>query len=85
AQWHGLALRDSTLWLPFASASLLLERNDQALAWFRLYLKSNPNDWLVQAAYADALDASGYQDKALRLRRQLLRRLDREAVRATPD
>ncbi|EVT85214.1 biofilm formation protein PelB [Pseudomonas aeruginosa VRFPA09] len=82
AQWHGLALRDSTLWLPFASASLLLERNDQALAWFRLYLKSNPNDWLVQAAYADALDASGYQDKALRLRRQLLRRLDREAVRA---
>ena len=55
AQWHGLALRDSTLWLPFASASLLLERNDQALAWFRLYLKSNPNDWLVQAAYADAL------------------------------
>ncbi len=85
AQWHGLALRDSTLWLPFASASLLLERNDQALAWFRLYLKSNPNDWLVQAAYADALDASGYQDKALRLRRLLLRRLDREAVRATPD
>ncbi|MFU1924002.1 tetratricopeptide repeat protein, partial [Klebsiella pneumoniae] len=81
----GLALRDSTLWLPFASASLLLERNDQALAWFRLYLKSNPNDWLVQAAYADALDASGYQDKALRLRRLLLRRLDREAVRATPD
>ncbi|MCR3806503.1 tetratricopeptide repeat protein, partial [Pseudomonas aeruginosa] len=64
AQWHGLALRDSTLWLPFASASLLLERNDQALAWFRLYLKSNPSDWLVQAAYADALDASGYQDKA---------------------
>lgn len=85
AQWHGLALRDSTLWLPFASASLLLERNDQALAWFRLYLKSNPSDWLVQAAYADALDASGYQDKALRLRRLLLRRLDREAVRATPD
>ncbi len=85
AQWHGLALRDSTLWLPFASASLLLERNDQALAWFRLYLKSNPNDWLVQAAYADALDASGYKDKALRLRRLLLRRLDREAVRATPD
>ncbi|MGV8469050.1 tetratricopeptide repeat protein, partial [Pseudomonas aeruginosa] len=80
-----LALANGSHSVLSRSASLLLERNDQALAWFRLYLKSNPNDWLVQAAYADALDASGYQDKALRLRRLLLRRLDREAVRATPD
>lgn len=84
-QWRGLARRDSTLWLPFASAHLLLERNDQALAWFRLYLKSNPNDWLAQAAYADALDASGYRDRALRLRRYLLGRIERGTVRATPD
>ncbi|MBF3046358.1 tetratricopeptide repeat protein, partial [Pseudomonas aeruginosa] len=84
-QWRGLARRDSTLWLPFASANLLLERNDQALAWFRLYLKSNPNDWLAQAAYADALDASGYRDRALRLRRYLLGRIEHGTVRATPD
>lgn len=31
-QWHSLALRGSTLWLPPISANLLLEHNDQTLA-----------------------------------------------------
>ena len=38
-----------------------------------MYLKSNSQDWLVQAAYADALYSAGYQDAAQRLRLKLLR------------
>ncbi|SDN32168.1 tetratricopeptide repeat protein [Pseudomonas jinjuensis] len=83
--WRARALRESELWLPFASANLMLNRNDEALAWFHRYLKTYPDDWLVQAAYADALDAAGYQDRALRLRRILLRQASQERIDATPD
>ncbi|TFY91922.1 biofilm formation protein PelB [Pseudomonas nabeulensis] len=72
-QWRAYAREDRLLWLPFASASQLLGRDAEALAWYRMYLKLSPNDWLVQAAYADALETSGYQDAAQRLRLKLLR------------
>ena len=72
-KWRPYAREDRLLWLPFASASQLLGRDTEALAWYRMYLKLSPNDWLVQAAYADALDTSGYQDAAQRLRLKLLR------------
>ncbi|MFU2327314.1 tetratricopeptide repeat protein [Pseudomonas sp. NFX98] len=72
-KWKAQAREDRILWLPFASASQMLGRDSEALAWYRMYLKSSPNDWLVQAAYADALDSAGYQDAAQRLRLKLLR------------
>lgn len=75
-QWHNLASTDSQLWLPFASASLLVNRNEQALAWFRLYLDTNPLDWLVQSAYADALENAGYFEKALYLRSYLVKQVN---------
>lgn len=73
AKWRSLARGDQAMWLAFASASQMLGRDSEALAWYRLYLKNNPQDWLVQAAYADALDSAGYQDAAQRLRLKLLR------------
>lgn len=72
-QWRPLARRDSRLWLPFAAASQMLGRHDEALAWFHRYLQGNAQDWLIQAAYADALEASGRLEQAQRLRRVLLR------------
>lgn len=75
-QWQNLALKRSALWLPFASANLLLNRSDQALRWFDLYLELNPDDSLVQAAYADALESAGYLDRALRLRRHVLHTIE---------
>lgn len=72
-QWRDLAREDKLLQLPMASAHLALGNTRQALAWYRLYLRAQPGDWLVQAAYADALDSAGYQDSALRLRHRLLR------------
>lgn len=81
-QWEPLARKQSGLWLPFASANLMLNRNDQALRWFDLYLRKDSNDALVQAAYADALDSAGYADRALRLRRHVLRNFEMPLVGA---
>lgn len=83
-QWRALARSDSTLWLPFAAASQLVGRNTEALAWYRLYLQGNSQDWMVQAAYADALESAGYADSAQRLRLKLDRQVTAEQVRATP-
>ncbi|MGY2221255.1 tetratricopeptide repeat protein [Pseudomonas gingeri] len=83
-QWRALARSDSTLWLPFAAASQLVGRNSEALAWYRLYLQANPQDWMVQAAYADALEGAGYADSAQRLRLKLNREVTPELIRATP-
>ncbi len=83
-QWEGLAIKRSALWLPFANANLLLNRSDQALRWFDLYLRLNPDDSLVQAAYADALESAGYSDRALRLRRHVLRNLGMPTQGADP-
>ncbi|SED99729.1 tetratricopeptide repeat protein [Pseudomonas migulae] len=82
-QWKTQAREDRILWLPFASASQMLGRDSEALAWYRMYLKSSPNDWLVQAAYADALDTAGYQDAAQRLRLKLLRSPEGEDIQPT--
>ncbi len=80
AEWRANARQNRLLWLPFASASQLLGRDTEALAWYRMYLRLTPNDWLVQAAYTDALDTAGYQDAAQRLRLKLLRNPEAEGL-----
>ncbi|NUT78209.1 tetratricopeptide repeat protein [Pseudomonas sp. C1C7] len=80
-QWRDIARQDRLLWLPFASASQLLGRDAEALAWYRMYLKTSPNDWLVRAAYADALENAGYEDAAQRLRLKLLRSPEGEDIK----
>ncbi|SDS01675.1 Tetratricopeptide repeat-containing protein [Halopseudomonas xinjiangensis] len=85
ARWNQAAKRVGALWLPFATANQMLQRHEQALAWFRLYLRANADDWLVQAAYADALDAAGRSDQAYRLRGALVQRLDGHALSASPE
>jgi len=84
-QWRALAANDGELWLPFASANMLLNRTGPALGWFRMYLKLRPGDWLVQSAYADALEGAGYADKALRLRTFLLSRIKPGQLAGNPE
>jgi len=79
-QWKAQARGDQVLWLAFASANQMLGRDSEALAWYRMYLKNSPQDWLVQAAYADALYSAGYQDAAQRLRLKLLRSPEGENI-----
>lgn len=75
-QWRLAARSDDLLWLPFAGANQMLGRPVESLAWYRMYLKANPQDWLVQASYTDALEAAGYADAAQRLRLKLTRNVD---------
>lgn len=84
-RWEPLAHKRSSLWLPYASGYLLLNRNELALQWFDRFLRRNPDDLLVQAAYADALDNAGYFDRALRLRRHLAGLFDGRPATAEPD
>ncbi len=71
-EWRPLARAEGSLWLPFASAYSLLGNVQQALYWFRLYVRANPDDQLALAAYADSLEQAGQADSAWRLRRYLL-------------
>jgi hypothetical protein len=72
-EWRDAALADAQLWLPMASAQSALGNRRAALAWYRLAARQQPQNWLAQAAYADALEAAGYSDSAWRWRRALLR------------
>ncbi|WP_437880228.1 tetratricopeptide repeat protein [Pseudomonas sp. LRF_L74] len=84
-QWRQIARADSRMWLAFASAQQMLNNQAEALGWYQRYLQVNPDDWLVQAAYADALETAGRGDSAMRLRRYLLPRLKEGLGTATPE
>ncbi|HCP54115.1 MULTISPECIES: tetratricopeptide repeat protein [Pseudomonas] len=85
AKWQMIARADGIMWLPFASANLMLNRNERALGWLKLYLQGNPNDLLANATYADALDSAGYKDASLRLRTRLLKQLQEQPLPAEPE
>ncbi|UAW99488.1 tetratricopeptide repeat protein [Halopseudomonas nanhaiensis] len=84
-RWHYAARNVGALWLPFATANQMLQRHEQSLAWFRLYLQANADDWVAQAAYADALDAAGRSDQAHRLRDALVVRLQTQPMNESPE
>lgn len=83
-RWRAEARSIASLWLPYAAASQQLGRHEEALAWYRLYLQSNPADRLIRAAYVDALEASGRVDLAQRLRYQLISHLQTTTAAALP-
>lgn len=83
--WRSKARTTSTLWLPYAAANQALGRWDEALAWYQLYLRSNPSSLVVQASYVDALEAAGRHDQAFHFRRVLIDQHRQPAVVATPD
>ena len=84
-RWQSAAKHVGALRLPFATANQLLQRHDQALAWFRLYLRTNADDWVAQAAYADALEAAGRSEQAYRLRQVLMRQLQTQSMHESPE
>lgn len=84
-EWRIVAIHSGNLWLPFAAANQMLGRYDQALAWYHFYLRGQPEDLLVRAAYADALEGAGRSDQALRLRKSLLDRFEQEAAETSPE
>ncbi|MFI8482331.1 tetratricopeptide repeat protein [Pseudomonas sp. NPDC078700] len=84
-KWQAIARADGIMWLPFATANLMLNRTERALAWFKLYLQSHPGDQLVNASYADALESAGYKEAALRLRNKLIKQMLAQTLPTDPD
>jgi hypothetical protein len=74
AAWAAEAERNPVLWDPYAAASMSINRQDQALHWFR---KSGfqRTDALWLMSYAEALDANSQKDQAWQIRRRVWRDL----------
>lgn len=67
--WAADAETDAALWGPFAAANMSINRQPDALHWFR---KSGfpRDDYLWLMSYAECLDATGQPDLAWRIRRR---------------
>lgn len=70
ALWAADAENNAVLWDPYAAASMSLNRQDQALHWFRKGgFRSNDYLWLM--SYAEVLDAVSQKELAWRIRRHV--------------
>ena len=68
--WATEADRNEALWDPYAAALMSLNRQDEALRWFRKSgMKKRDYLWLM--SYAECLDANAQPDLAWRIRRHV--------------
>ncbi len=68
--WAADAENNAVLWDPYAAASMSLNRQDQALHWFRKGgFRSDDYLWLM--SYAEVLDAVSQKELAWRIRRHI--------------
>ncbi len=80
------AEREPRLWGPFAAAHMTLNRQADALRWFRKQAAADSehkNDYLWLMAFAECLDANSQPDLAWRIRRRVWLELRRPEVLAT--
>ena len=78
-------LKNPLLWPALAAGYQVLEQPKQALSYFTAQLKRNPQDFLWQINYADALEQAGQMDLAMRTRRNawMLLKAQRPSITAT--
>lgn len=79
--WAADANDKEALWGPYAAALMSLNRQDEALRWFR---KSNirKQDYLWLMSYAECLDANSQPEQAWRIRRHAWTELRKPAALA---
>lgn len=80
-EWASDAAGNAALWDPYAAALMSLNRQDEALRWFR---KSGirKQDYLWLMSYAECLDANSQPEQAWRIRRHVWTELRQPAVLA---
>ena len=79
--WAADASRHAVLWDPYAAALMSLNRQDEALRWFRKSgIKKQDYLWLM--SYAECLDANSQPEQAWRIRRHAWTALRKPAVLA---
>ncbi len=79
SKWKRVAENDPRFWGGFATAYMLLEEPRKALPYFERKYRKNPEDYLWVLYYADALETSGYDERAWRLRQYAWLTLRKEA------
>ncbi|HEY2517694.1 MAG TPA: tetratricopeptide repeat protein [Polyangiaceae bacterium] len=82
AQFGARAPSTPSLHGAFAAAFDRLDRPRDALPWYARVARATPNDTSMLLSYADALDRSGLPDRALRLRRYALQKVQPRAMKA---
>ena len=65
------AEREPRLWGPFAAAHMALNRQAEALRWFRRQAAEQKNDYLWMMAFAECLEANAQPEVAWRIRRKV--------------
>jgi hypothetical protein len=79
--WAAVASSNAALWDPYAAALMSLNRQDEALRWFRKSgIRKQDTLWLM--SYAECLDANSQPEQAWRIRRHVWTELRRPAVLA---
>lgn len=79
--WAPQAEREPRLWGPYAAAHMGLNRQAEALTWFRRQVDQR-DDYLWQLAFAECLEANAQPDVAWRVRRRAWLELRRPEVLA---
>ncbi|MDB5760274.1 MAG: repeat containing protein, partial [Burkholderia sp.] len=80
-QWAAEASDKEALWDPYAAALMSLNRQDEALRWFRKSgIRKQDTLWLM--SYAECLDANSQPEQAWRIRRHVWTELRKPAVLA---
>lgn len=80
-QWAADANDNEALWDPYAAALMSLNRQDEALRWFRKSgIKKQDYLWLM--SYAECLDANSQPEQAWRIRRHVWTELRKPALLA---
>lgn len=76
-QWQLLAASTPVLWMPYASAYMILKENNRAIFYYQQLIKLNPNDYRNLLGYASALggnDVEGVQTIQGKMARKLYER-----------
>lgn len=79
-QWHFLATLTPSLWTVYAQAWSALGDTYRAQHWYQQAIEAQPDDLLLQLAYADFLDFADLRMQAWHLRRQVLAQLSERSL-----
>lgn len=79
-QWHFLATLTPSLWTVYAQAWSALGDTHRAQHWYQQAIEAQPDDLLLQLAYADFLDFANQRVQAWDLRRQVLTQLSTRSL-----
>lgn len=74
-EWRETARNDEILWAAYASGYIALRQPAEALPWYELAVRAEPDNYLLLLDYADALDSMHRFDSAFRIRRHALTEL----------